>query len=187
MTTIPVRDAADRFARIPVPDGYDDVALVHWPDGEDELAERRAAGHATLLVVAAGHRPPEAWGPLEDWLRQPFDSVDLYARRERLRRRLDACAPARFDDDGLLQRGRRWVALAPREDRLVRALLPHQGRPVPRAALVEALYPETREDPHRALDTFVRRARTHIAPLGLAIHTVRGIGYMLESRDLPSP
>jgi hypothetical protein len=166
-------------------DDYDDVALVRWPDEDTAIQERRAAGRATLLVVDPAQRPPTAWGPLEDWVREPYDSVDLYARRERLRRRLEAWAPARFDADGLLQRGNRWVALPPLEDRLVRALNAQPGAAVPRQELVAVLYPESGEDRHRALDSFVRRARERLAPLGLVIHTVRGIGYMLEVRELP--
>lgn len=169
-----------------VPDTYDDVELVRWPDGEDIVAVRRLEGRATLLVLGPGDRPPVTWGPLEDWLREPFDAVDLYARRERLRRRVAARAPARFDEDGLLHRGEHWVALAPIEDRLVRVLLARQGMPVGRQMLVTAIYPDSQEDRHRALDSFVRRARVRLAPLGLEIHTVRGIGYMLEARELPS-
>jgi hypothetical protein len=165
---------------------YDDVALVRWPDDDRTRRARGDEGRATLLVVPAGARPPEAWGPLEDWLREPVDPVELYTRRERLRRRLDARTPAALDDDGLLHRGTRWVALSPMEVRLVRALLARQGSPVARADLVAAIRPETGVDDHRALDTFVRRARRRLAPLALAIHTVRGTGFMLEADELPA-
>jgi DNA-binding response OmpR family regulator len=67
----------------------------------------------------------------------------------------------------------------------VRVLLDRQGAPVSRQALVSAIYPGVGEDRHRALDSFVRRARVRLGPLGLEIHTVRGIGYMLEARELP--
>jgi DNA-binding response OmpR family regulator len=56
---------------------------------------------------------------------------------------------------------------------------------VARATLVAALYPETGKDRHRALDAFVRRTRERLVPLGLEIHTVRGIGYLLEVREIP--
>ena len=187
MTTVPVRGGPDRGPS-PATDfdlDYDDVALVRWPDEEATLADRRAAGQATLLVLDPDQRPPAAWGPLEDWVREPFDTVDLYARRERLRRRLRAWSPARFDADGLLCRGDRWVALPPLEERLVRAMFERPGTVVGRATLVAALYPETGQDRHRALDSFVRRTRERLAPIGLGIHTVRGVGYLLEVDELP--
>ena len=180
----PARGTADPLCGAPAPDAYDDVELIRWPEDEVALAARRLAGRATLLVLRPDQRPPSAWGPLEDWVREPYDAVDLYARRERLRRRLDALAAPAFDDDGLLHRGRRWVALPELEDRLVRVLLDRLGLPVSRRALVSAIYPDTGEDRHRALDSFVRRARGRLAPLGLEIHTVRGIGYMLEAREM---
>jgi DNA-binding winged helix-turn-helix (wHTH) protein len=185
MTTVPVRGGPDRGPSPATDLDHDDVALVRWPDEEATLADRRAAGQATLLVLDPDQRPPAAWGPLEDWVREPFDTVDLYARRERLRRRLRAWSPARFDADGLLCRGDRWVALPPLEERLVRALFERPGTVVGRATLVAALYPETGQDRHRALDSFVRRTRERLAPLGLGIHTVRGIGYLLEVGELP--
>jgi DNA-binding response OmpR family regulator len=131
-------------------------------------------------------------GALEDWLREPYDTVDLYARREGLRRRLDARSPVVFDQDGLLHRGRRWVDLSPRELRLVRALLEREGAAVARGELAVTLYGAGAADAtrgpatERAVDGFVRRARIRLAPLGLAIHTVRGFGYMIQVRDLPT-
>jgi len=163
---------------------YDDVVPIRWPAAEKALLRRRADGLASLLVVAAGHRPPETWGPLEDWLREPIDPIELYTRRERLRRRLAARAPAAFDGDGLLHRGPHWVALSPTEALLVEALLARQGAPVARPDLVAAIRPDSGVDAHRALDTFVRRARERLAPLGLVIHTVRGTGFMLEADEL---
>jgi hypothetical protein len=182
----PVRGAADVACPTLVPDAYDDVALIRWPEEDALLATRRGAGQATLLVLSADQRPPAVWGPLEDWVREPVDAVDVYARRERLRRRLDALAAPVFDEDGLLHRGRRWVSLPELEHRLVYVLLDRLGLPVSRQALVSAIYPDTQEDRHRALDAFVRRARGRLAPLGLEIHTVRGIGYMLEAREMPT-
>jgi len=164
---------------------HDDVALVRWPHDAPTRGRRRARGLATLLVLAPGQPPPETWSPLEDWVREPLDAVELYTRREHLRRRLAARPAAVLDDDGLLHRGPHWVALSPAEGRLVAALLANLGSAVARAALVDAVRPHVGHDPHRTLDTFVRRARDRLRPLGLVIHTVRGTGFLLEARDLP--
>jgi hypothetical protein len=176
-------------AATPSPTGdpyrYDDVAVIRWPSGEEERAHLAAAGHPRVLLVEADHVPPEVWGGLEDWLREPADPVELYLRRERLRRQMEARAPAALDEDGLLHRGHRWVALSPTELALVRPLVSRQGAVVSHEELVAAIGPRPRADAHRDVRSFVRGLRPRLAPLGLAIHNVRGTGFLLQAHDLP--
>ena len=165
---------------------YDDVAVVRWPSGQEERRRLAAAGLPRLLLVEGDHAPPDEWAGIEDWLREPADPVELYMRRERLRRRMAARAPVVLDDDGLLHRADRWVALSPHELALVRLLVARQGAVVSHRALVEAIGGDGRLDAKRDVRSFVRGLRTRLAPLGLQVHNVRGAGFLLQAVDLPA-
>jgi hypothetical protein len=180
------RAGAPRAERPTDPYRYDDVAVIRWPSGEGERRRLAAAGLPRVLVVEGSHAPPEVWGGLEDWLREPADPVELYTRREQLRRRMEAQAPVVLDDDGLLHRGARWVALSPSELALMRPLVARQGAVVSHQALVDAIGAEGRLDANRDVRSFVRSLRLRLAPLGLELHNVRGAGFLLQARDLPS-
>ena len=106
---------------------------------------------------------------------------DLRARVEGLRRRAEARidpAPA-LDDDGVLRLGDRWVSLPPVEARLTAALLGRYGAVVSRDALARAGWPAGAPG-RNALDVHMLRLRRRLAPLALAIRTVRSRGYLLE-------
>jgi hypothetical protein len=160
-----------------------EVALVHWPAEEDRREELRRGGLPRLLLVERG-APPIPSDGLEDWIRLPADDVDLRVRVEALRRRAHSGASARpdLDGDGVLRVGDRWVSLPPVEARLTEALLARFGAVVSREALARAGWPGG--SPGRnALDVHVLRLRRRLAPLQLAIRTVRSRGYLLERSD----
>jgi DNA-binding response OmpR family regulator len=158
-----------------------DVVLVRWPTGERQRAELRTRAVPRLLLVDATAEPPDVEDELEDWVRVPADEVDLHARVETLERR----SRARHDDvpdldgDGVLRFGGAWVPLPPVEARLTAALLERHGALVARDALARAGWPDGAPG-RNALDVHVLRLRRRLAPLGLAIRTVRSRGYFLE-------
>jgi hypothetical protein len=160
-----------------------EVALVQWPAEQDRRDELRRAGQPRLLLVERG-APPIPTDELEDWIRLPADDLDLRVRVEALRRRTgaDNGAVPVLDDDGVLRTGDRWVSLPPVEARLTRALLDRFGAVVSRDALARSGWPGG--SPGRnALDVHVLRLRRRLAPLRLAIRTVRSRGYLLERVD----
>jgi DNA-binding winged helix-turn-helix (wHTH) protein len=91
-----------------------------------------------------------------------------------------------LDPDGLLRRGSRWVALSPHEEEVLRLLLSRWGRMVPRASLVDAVWPDGSTS-DRALNTLVGRLRRRLEPLGLTIETIRARGFLLASSQDPVP
>jgi Transcriptional regulatory protein, C terminal len=162
-----------------------EVPLVAWPSEAGRRDDLARCGRARLLLVEDDHDPPAVGDVLEDWVRAGVDPVELYVRRERLRRQQARLAPARFDEDGLLRRGDRWVAVTPLERRVVEPLLARAGKAVGRAELLAMLAPGTAVDEHRTIDRVVRRVRVRIAPLGMSVRVVRGFGYLLETAALP--
>jgi DNA-binding response OmpR family regulator len=162
-----------------------DVIVVHWP-ADAELREQAAArGDACLMYVAERARPPLEWGHLEDWLREPVDYGELDARRTRLRRRLVARQPVWIDDDGLLRRGSRWIALAPLEVKLLEPLLAMQDEVVCRRTLHAEIYHGDAARDVRLVDSTMRRLRRRVRPFGVTIHTVRGTGFLLDVGEPP--
>jgi DNA-binding response OmpR family regulator len=158
-----------------------DVVLLHWPADRARRDELRLAGSLRLLLIEGEALPPPLTDETEDWIRVPASEADLQARVDGLRRRSVSaidCAPA-LDDDGVLRLGDRWVSLPPVEARLAGALLDRYGAVVSRDALARAGWPAG--SPGRnALDVHVLRLRRRLAPLALAIRTVRSRGYLLE-------
>ena len=161
-----------------------DAVLVRWPreaERRDLLVQRRIP---RLLLVEDGHEAPVTVDCLEDWVRVPSNEDEVRTRLVGLaaRSRLHANQVPEIDADGVLRFAHRWVALPPVEARLTNALLERFGAVVSRAALARSGWPEGA--PRRnALDVHVVRLRRRLAPVGLAIRTVRSRGYLLEPSE----
>ncbi|XKE47507.1 response regulator transcription factor [Halomonas organivorans] len=122
----------------------------------------------------------------DDYLAKPFALDELEARvRALLRRRerghqlqvgplaFDALAQ-RFSLDG------EALSLPPREQRLLACLMRHAGDPFDKARLAEeAFQGESMGD--NAIEVYVHRLRKRLADGGVALRTVRGLGYLLEA------
>jgi hypothetical protein len=92
-----------------------DVVLLRWPVEQARRDELKREGRPRLLLVENGAPPPLTTGEMEDWIRIPADEVDLRARVDGLRRRIDgkAVVVPELDDDGVLRVSDRWVSLPP--------------------------------------------------------------------------
>jgi two-component system OmpR family response regulator len=157
----------------------DDVQLIWWPD-EAEMRSSGPPSEPRLLLVAPEAEPPPRLGFLEDWLRLPRDASEFATRRAELLRRQAVVRPLTLDDDGLVHRGAAWVALSPLEVALIRPLIENPDRVVTRAELLAAARPHTTATTSSSLDTSIRRLRRRLRPLDVAIHSVRGVGHVLE-------
>ncbi len=156
-----------------------DVVLVRWPLEEVRRATIAMEGRPRLLLVEDGARPPVGDDPLEDWVRVPASDIDVQARVATLAARAQAAAAPRLDLDGVLRFGTLWVSLPPVEARLTRAMLERFGAVVSRESLSRAGWPDGAPG-RNALDVHVLRLRRRLAPVRLAIRTVRSRGYLLE-------
>lgn len=158
-----------------------DVTVLRWPDERRVREELARLGRARLLVVDTDAAPPVASDPLEDWVRETDAELDVRARVEGLRFRLEQTLEfvPELDDDGVIRFGERWAPLPPVEARLTSALIDRFGAVVSRAELSKAGWPEGAPG-RNALDVHVLRLRRRLAPVRLAIRTVRSRGYLLE-------
>lgn len=161
-----------------------DVELVRWPGDQVRLAQVRKAGAARLVLVPEGMVPPVPDDVLEDWIRLPASEEDVSLRIRVLsdRARVAASPEPLLDDTGLLRFRGRWAPLPPVEYRLTAALVDRYGAVVSREALSRTGWPDGIPD-RNVLDVHIVRLRRRLAPLDLAIRTVRSRGYLLEATD----
>lgn len=163
----------------------DDVTLVRWPSGQREREDLARDGRARLLIVDVDAAPPVAADPLEDWIRVTAGDLDVRARVQGLRMRLEQRLELvpELDEDGVIRFGTRWAPLPPVEARLTGALIRRFGAVVSRADLAVAGWPDGAPG-RNALDVHVLRLRRRLEPVCLAIRTVRSRGYLLEPAAL---
>ncbi|MEO6122011.1 MAG: helix-turn-helix domain-containing protein [Acidimicrobiales bacterium] len=161
-----------------------DVTVLRWPSEDDRRTALAAVRAPRILLVEGSAPPPDALDCLEDWVRVPASDDEMRARVATLVRRASehvAAVPV-LDDDGVLRVGSTWVSLPPVESRLATALLDRFGAVVSRDSLGRAGWP-TGAPGRNALDVHMLRLRRRVAPVALAIRTVRSRGYLLERSD----
>ncbi|MGR0063987.1 heavy metal response regulator transcription factor [Bordetella bronchiseptica] len=166
-------------------------------DGFAVLAALRAAARNTpVLMLTARDRVEDRVRGLEggadDYLVKPFAFSELLARVHALQRR------GRSQESTLLrladleldlasrkaQRGGRRLDLTAKEFSLLALLLRRQGQILSRTTLAEQVWDMNFDSDTNVIDVAIRRLRGKLdAPYDAKLlHTVRGMGYVLESR-----
>jgi two-component system copper resistance phosphate regulon response regulator CusR len=185
-------------------EGQHDVIIIDvmLPDGDgfDLLRALRDAGIDTpvLFLSARGEVADRLRGfdlGADDYLTKPFAMAELEARaRAILRRRAGTRRGSglrAFDleldpEAHSVLRGGRRIDLPPKQYALLELLLENYGRVVRRRAIVERVWEgsEPRSNVLAVQVSALRRAVDHGFEPKL-IHTVAGVGYMLEDRSRP--
>ncbi len=172
-------------------------AMLPRKDGWSVLRELREKGRTMpVLFLTARSAVPERVKGLElgadDYLVKPYAFTELLARvRALLRRRTERqpdvlqIADLRVDLLGAKAfRGETRIDLAPREFALLSLLARRHGEVLSRLVLAEQVWDMHFESDSNVVDVAIRRLRRKVDdpfPVKL-IHTVRGMGYVLEAR-----
>ena len=188
--------AADASAALELMN-YDAAVLdLGLPDGDGiaVLTTARAKRMALpILILTARDAVEDRVAGLnagaDDYLTKPFAMAELVARIKALLRRpggvlgmtLEA-GNARLDTIGReLSIGGNPVRLSRRELAILEQMMRRFGRIVPKAVLEEKLYGIDEEPDSNPIPVHVHHLRRQLEAAGasLAIHTVRGVGYIL--------
>ena len=186
--------AAEHQMRVMI---YDLVILdLQLPElsGFDLLTRRRVdQSRVPILILSAHDGLEERIRGLDlgadDFMGKPFEMAELEARMRALLRR--GAATAR----GLLRSGRlafdlvdrtaaidgRPLALPMKELAVLELLLLRAGKVVTKQSLFDRIYDPDEETMLNAIELYVSRLRRKLAPAGLRIRTIRGLGYLLEA------
>ncbi|WP_158043531.1 response regulator [Skermanella pratensis] len=178
---------------------YDLIVLdLGLPDG-DGLAwlkgfRARRRGTPVLVATARGGLGDRVSGldtGADDYLVKPFEMDELLARCRALLRRPGSCLATvltagnvAFDTvSRRISVGGQVIDAPRRELDLIEILLRRAGQVVTRPVLEESLYGFNDEVTPNALEAHVSRLRRRLAEAGAdaAIHTVRGVGYLLRA------
>ncbi len=159
-------------------------------DGIDVLKEIRNKKVVTpVLILTARDAVEDRVDGLDqgadDYLTKPFDLEELCARlRSLLRRSQDRAVPLLEHDDLTMDPaarevhlGKEKVDLSLKEFVVLRYLLEHKGKVVPRERLEQALYGWDGEVESNALEVHVHKLRKKLG--AKIISTVRGVGYRI--------
>ena len=181
--------------------GYDLVILdVMLPglDGWSVLTALRGAGQPTpVLFLTARDAVPDRVKGLElgadDYLVKPFAFSELLARvrsvlRRGTARQSDVVRVADLEVDAVRHRairGGQRLDLTPKEFALLSLLARRAGEVLSRTLIAEQVWDMNFDSDSNVVDVHVRRLRAKVdAPFDRKlIHTVRGVGYVLEDRD----
>ncbi len=167
-------------------------------DGWSVLTELRQGGKQTpVLFLTARDAVEDKVKGLElggdDYLVKPFSFAELLARVRSLLRRgqarpTDVVRVADLELDLVrhrASRGGRRLDLTPREFALLTLLARRTGEVLSRTLIAEQVWDMNFESDSNVVDVHVRRLRAKADdPFDRKlIHTVRGVGYVLEARD----
>jgi two-component system copper resistance phosphate regulon response regulator CusR len=162
--------------------------------GEELCRQWRREGLQTpiIMVTAKGQEKDKIKGldlGADDYVTKPFSIREVLARvRALLRRGLPS--PERLSVGDLVmdcarrkvQRAGETIDLAPKEYSILEYLLRNRARPLSRTMIVEHVWDMEYDGLTNIVDVYIRHLRSKIDdryPVKL-IHTVRGIGYMLD-------
>jgi DNA-binding response OmpR family regulator len=180
--------------------------MLPGKDGFTVMRELRQAGQfiPTLMLTARGHAEDILQGfeaGADDYLTKPFELAILIARIGGLLRRREWLAAAipsvpappgeagdtyAFGDKSVhfdlleLHVRDQVFPLTLMEANLLRFLIQHEGKPVPRKSMLEEVWGLHEDTDTRAIDNFIVRLRRYIerdATKPRHLLTVRGVGY----------
>jgi len=195
-------DGASGLERMHATD-YDLIILdLMLPDMDGlkvlEKIRNRTTSPPVLILSALGAVDDRVKGlerGADDYLGKPFSFTELLARVRALLRRGQP-TPERLQVGDLtldcirrkVTRSGEPIDLAPKEFSILEYLMRNRGRPLSRTMIVEHVWDMDYDGLTNIVDVYIRHLRSKVDdrwPLKL-IHTVRGVGYMIETSERDS-
>jgi two-component system, OmpR family, copper resistance phosphate regulon response regulator CusR len=197
---VDVAEDGDSGAHLACSDSYDliimDVMLPHR-DGWSIVKQMRSTGKETpVLFLTALDKVEDRVKGLElggdDYLVKPFAFSELLARVRSLLRRGASRQPDKITIEDLeidllrhkATRSQKSLDLTPKEFSLLTLLAQRTGEVISRTVIAEQVWDINFDSDTNVVDVAVGRLRRKVDdsfPIKL-IHTVRGVGYVLEKR-----
>ncbi len=157
-----------------------------------EKIRNRKSSPPVLILSARGGVDDRVRGlelGADDYLTKPFAFVELLARARVLLRRGQPM-PERLQVGDLVldcirrkvNRGSEQIDLAPKEFSILEYLMRSKGRPVSRTMIVEHVWDMDYDGLTNIVDVYIRHLRAKVDDryTEKLIHTVRGVGYLVE-------
>lgn len=162
-------------------------------DGLSLLRAMRARANpaAVMILTARGAAEDRVRGldlGADDYMAKPFDVREFEARVRSLLRRQAGLRSATVTLGAVtldlttrqFSAADQPLELPPRERALLELLLTRAGKVVTKEAIVQSLTSLDDMLSDNAIEQYISRLRRRIAPFGLGLRAVRGIGYLLE-------
>src|SRR5215210_2100526 len=160
-----------------------------------EKVRNRKASPPVLILSARGTVDDRVKGlelGADDYLVKPFAFVELLARVRVLLRRGQP-TPERLQVGDLVldcirrrvTRAGEYIELAPKEFSILEYMMRNRGRPLSRTMIVEHVWDMDYDGLTNIVDVYIRHLRSKIDDRfqRKLIHTVRGIGYMIDAPE----
>jgi two-component system response regulator MprA len=156
---------------------------------------RRQGDRTPILMLTArdsvGDRVDGLDAGADDYLVKPFDPQELLARLRALLRRAYPEGPLAYADLTLEpearrgRRGSRVIQFSETEFALLELLVRNAGQVLPREVIMDRVWGYDFGPDSNSLGVYVGYLRRKLEEHGepRLLHTVRGLGYLLESRD----
>ena len=166
-------------------------------DGLEVLGKLRAAGNQTsVLILSARDGSHDRVRGLnlgaDDYLAKPFELTELEARVKALLRRSvlggerqQRCGTLVYDlETRRFTLKDELLTLTSREQAVLEALIARPGRVMSKEQLAAQVFGLDEEASPDAIEIYVHRLRKKLDGHAVAIVTFRGLGYLLEGRDV---